>query len=139
MKHGSITTRQNKTKLSAEWTATGESCPKRPKIQMSSGRVMVSVFWDLHGILFIDYLEKDKKINSECCMVLLEQPNEQTNKKKTSSNAKEVKVLFRQDKAPCHKSMEKMVRLNELRIERERENYFPTHRTVQRLLTVCKP
>ena len=26
---------------------------------------MASVFWDAHGVLFIDYLEKGKTINSE--------------------------------------------------------------------------
>ena len=42
---------------SAEWTAAGESRPKLPKIQQWAGKVMASVFWDAHGILFIDYHE----------------------------------------------------------------------------------
>ena len=33
---------------------------------------MESVFWDAHGILFIDYLEKGKTINSDYYMVLLD-------------------------------------------------------------------
>ena len=33
---------------SAEWTAAGESRPKRPKIQKSASKVMASVFWDVH-------------------------------------------------------------------------------------------
>ena len=57
---------------SAEWTAAGESRPKRPKTQTAAGKVMASVFWDSHGILFIDYLEKGKTINSEYYMGLLE-------------------------------------------------------------------
>ncbi|GFS58418.1 mariner transposase [Trichonephila clavipes] len=61
---------------SAEWTAAGESCPKRPKTQSSAGKVRASVFWDVHGIFFIDYLEKCKTINSEYYMVLLDQLNE---------------------------------------------------------------
>lgn len=55
---------------SAEWTAAGESRPKRPKTQTLAGKVMASVFWDAHGILFIDYLEKGKTINSEYYMAL---------------------------------------------------------------------
>ena len=39
---------------SAEWTAVGESLPKRPKTQTSAANVLTSVFWDAHGILFID-------------------------------------------------------------------------------------
>ena len=49
----------------AEWTAAGESCPKRPKTQQWAGKVMAFVFWDAHSILFIDYLEKGKTINSD--------------------------------------------------------------------------
>ena len=55
-----------KTKISsAEWTAAGENGPKRPNIQQWASKVMAFVFWDAHGILFIDYLEKGKTINSE--------------------------------------------------------------------------
>ena len=50
---------------SAEWAAVGEKRLKRPKAQMCAGKVMTSVFWDAHGILFIDYLEKGNTINSE--------------------------------------------------------------------------
>ena len=50
---------------SAEWTASGESRPKRPKTQQWAGKVMAFLFWDAHGILFINYLEKGKTINSD--------------------------------------------------------------------------
>ena len=49
---------------SAEWTVVSENRPKRPKTQMTA-KVLASVFWDTHGILFIDYLEKGTIINSE--------------------------------------------------------------------------
>ena len=32
---------------------------------MWAGKVMASVLWNAHGVLFIDYLEKGKTINSE--------------------------------------------------------------------------
>ena len=48
----------------AECTAASESPPKRPKTQQCAGKVMASVFWDAHGILFIDYHEKFKTIYS---------------------------------------------------------------------------
>lgn len=57
---------------SAQWTATGEPAPKRGKTQKSAGKVTVSVFWDAHGIIFIDKLEKGKTINSDYYMALLE-------------------------------------------------------------------
>ena len=43
---------------SSEWTAAREPRPKRPKSQQSAGKIMASVFWDAHGIIFTDYLEK---------------------------------------------------------------------------------
>ena len=57
---------------SAEWTAAGESHPKRPKTQQWAGKVMASVFWDAHGILFIEYLKKGKTINIDYHMALLD-------------------------------------------------------------------
>ncbi|KAF7279638.1 hypothetical protein GWI33_006887 [Rhynchophorus ferrugineus] len=42
---------------SSEWTTQDEPVPKRGKKQQSAGKVMASVFWDAHGIIFIDYLE----------------------------------------------------------------------------------
>ena len=58
-------------RMSAEWTAKGENRPKRPKTQVSAGKVLVSVFWNAHGILFIDNLEKGRTIKSEYYMALL--------------------------------------------------------------------
>ena len=54
----------------AKSTAAGESCPKQPKTQQWADKVMTSVFWDAHGILFIDYFEKGKTIKSDYYMVL---------------------------------------------------------------------
>ncbi|GFY17092.1 transposase [Trichonephila clavipes] len=83
---------------------------------------MASIFWDAYGILFIDYLEKGKILNSEYYTVLLDQLNEKIKKKRPQMQKK--KVMYLEDNAPCHKSMKTMVKLNELCL-----NYFPT--TVQ--------
>ena len=56
---------------STDWIAAGEPRPKRPKAQKSAGKVMGSVFGDAHGIIYIDYLEKENTINSEYYMALL--------------------------------------------------------------------
>ena len=57
---------------SSEWTAAGKPRPKRPKAQQSAGKVMASVFWDTHGVIFIDYHKKGKTINSDHYTVLLD-------------------------------------------------------------------
>ena len=43
---------------------------------------MASVFWDTHGILFIEYLEKDETINSDYCMTLLDRVSAEVKKKR---------------------------------------------------------
>ena len=97
---------------SAEWKAAGENRPKRPKTQQWAGKVMASLFWDAHRILFIDYLEKGKTINNEYYMALLNWLRAKIKKKWPHMQKKN--VLFHQDNAPCHESIKTMVKLNEL-------------------------
>jgi hypothetical protein len=50
---------------SKQWMEVGCSAPKKTRSIPSARKVMASVFWDAEGILFIDYLEKDKTITGE--------------------------------------------------------------------------
>ena len=83
---------------SAKWTATGENRPKRPNTQQWADKVMASIFWDAHSILFIDYLEKGKIINSDYYMALLDRLSAEMKKKRPHMQQK--KVLFHQGNAP---------------------------------------
>ena len=56
---------------SAQWTVEDENRPERSKTQISVGKVLFTVFWDAHGILFINFLEKGRTINCEYYMALL--------------------------------------------------------------------
>lgn len=38
-----------------------ESAPKKANTVPSAGKVMVIVFYDAHGVIFTDYLEKGKR------------------------------------------------------------------------------
>lgn len=100
---------------SAEWTASDEPNPKRGKTQQSAGKVMASVFWDAHGIIFIDYLQKGQTINSDYYIALLERLKIKIAEKRPHLAKK--KVLFHQDNAPCHKSMKTMAKMHELGYE----------------------
>jgi histone-lysine N-methyltransferase SETMAR len=100
---------------SAEWTAYDEPNPKRGKTQQSAGKVMASVFWDAHGIIFIDYLQKGQTINSDYYIALLERLKDEIAKKRPHLARK--KVLFHQDNAPCHKSLKTMAKIHELGFE----------------------
>lgn len=57
---------------SAKCTARDEPIPKREKTQKSASKVMLSVFWDAHGIIFIDCIKKGETINSDYYVALLE-------------------------------------------------------------------
>ena len=46
-----------------------------------AGKVLASVFWDAQGILFIDYLEKGRTINSKYYIALLVHLKEEITKK----------------------------------------------------------
>ena len=48
---------KNQSKM---WTGPGESAPKKAKTVPSVGKVMATIFWDSHGIILIDYLQKGK-------------------------------------------------------------------------------
>ena len=80
-----------------------------------TGKVMASVFSDAHEVLFIDYLEKGKKINSERYIGQLMRLKNEIGEKRLQIKKK--KVLFHQDNAPCHKSLATMAKLNELSFE----------------------
>jgi len=40
---------------SKQWTSPGEPAPKKAKTVPSAGKVMATVFWDLQGVIYIDY------------------------------------------------------------------------------------
>ena len=107
---------------SAEWTAAGKSRPKRPKTKHQ----MASVFWDAHGILFIDYLEKGRTINSEYYIALLVHLKEEIDKKRPQMKKK---VLFPQDNVSCHKSIAAMPKLQELHFELPPQTRYSQHLT----------
>ena len=68
------------------------------------------VFWDAHGVLFIDYLEEGKTINRERYIGQLMRLKNEIGEKRFQMKKK--KVLFHQDNAPCHKSLVTMAKLN---------------------------
>ena len=77
--------------------------------QTSAGKVLSSVFWDVQGILFIDYLEKGRTINSEYYIALLMHLKEEVTKKWPQMKEK---VL-----SPCHKSIATIAKLHDQHFE----------------------
>ena len=67
---------------SQQWVENGESAPKHPKTQQSAGKVMASVFWDIRGVIFIDYLEEGRTITGAYYAALLDQLVDEISKKR---------------------------------------------------------
>jgi histone-lysine N-methyltransferase SETMAR len=76
---------------------------------------MASVFWGAEGVLFIDYLEKGKRITEEYYSNLLTRLDKKIRKKNPHLQKK--KIIFHQDNAPAHKSVLAMEKLRDLYYE----------------------
>ncbi len=96
---------------SAKWCTASEGHLKCPKMQQSTGKVIASVFWGARGIIYIDYLKKGKFINSDHYIELLVRLKDEIAKKLPHVKMKK-KIIFHQNKAPCHKSMKTITKLN---------------------------
>ena len=56
---------------SMQWKHSISPAPKKAKVASSAEKVMASIFWDVKGTVFIDYLQKSKTINGEYYAKLL--------------------------------------------------------------------
>ena len=109
MTHGSTTSLRSQIDSQL---SVGKSHPMSPKTQTSDGKVLASVFWNAQGILFINYFEKGRTINSEYYIASLIRLKEEIAKERPQMKKK--KLLFHQDNVPCHKSIATTAKLNEL-------------------------
>ena len=72
---------------------------------------MASIFWDSQGMIMIDYLEQDCRINSAYYTGELRQLHQETTRKRRGKLTPSV-LLF-QDKAPAYTSQVAMIALIE--------------------------
>ncbi|XP_049521685.1 histone-lysine N-methyltransferase SETMAR-like [Dermacentor silvarum] len=97
---------------SKQWTGPDEGAPKKAKTVCSAGKMMATVFWDLRGIIFVDYLQNSKTITGPYYATLLDQLKKELRTKRPGLARK--KLLFYQDNAPPHRSLVAMAKLHEL-------------------------
>jgi len=57
---------------SMEWRKKGEAPPVKAKTKLSAGKVMISVFGDSQGVLFVDFLHERRTINAAYYCQLLD-------------------------------------------------------------------
>ncbi|GFY25144.1 histone-lysine N-methyltransferase SETMAR [Trichonephila clavipes] len=100
---------------SKQWTAKGKPAPKKAKTVLSAGKVMVTVFWDSHGVILIYYHQKGKTITGAYYASLLDKLKAELVEKRPHLQKK--KILFHQDNAQSHTSAVAMAKIPELRFE----------------------
>ena len=85
-----------------QWVKPGESVPKRLETQQWARKVMGNIFWNAHGVIFIDYLEKGRTITGVYYNALLDQLVDEIRKKRPHLMKKI--ILFYDNTAPSHTS-----------------------------------
>lgn len=90
---------------------------KQPKRQQSTEKVLVNIFWNADGVIFIDYLERKKTIAKEYYPALLDRFNEKMKISNKRPQMADRAVLFHQDNSPPHISIKAMAKLNELKYD----------------------
>jgi len=90
---------------SMEWrhSSSPSPCPKKFRVQKSTGKVLASIFWDQDSILLIDYLPKGQTINAGYYSSLLVQMKDILKEKCRGKVTKG--VLFLHDNAPTHRAL----------------------------------
>jgi len=86
-----------------EWRHSGSPRPKRFRVQKSTGKVLVSIFWHQEDIIRIDYLQRGQTINAEYYSSLLVQLKDILKDKRGGKFTNW--VLFLHDNAPSHRPL----------------------------------
>lgn len=69
-------------------------------MQQSTKKIMSTVFWDCHGILMVDFKERNTTVNGAYYATLIHELREAINEKRRGKLAKGVLLLH--DNAPVH-------------------------------------
>ena len=67
---------------SKQWLFEGERVPNKAKTVKSASKVIATVFWDAHVIIYTDYLKKGQTIIRAYYASLLHQLSEEIKKKR---------------------------------------------------------
>ncbi|UYV67322.1 hypothetical protein LAZ67_5000223 [Cordylochernes scorpioides] len=91
---------------SMQWRHFGSPPPKKAKTVPTAGKVMVSVFWDSEGVLLLDFLNKGQTITGNYYANFVKQLREAIKEKRSGKLSR--KIVYHQDNAPSHRSLQAM-------------------------------
>ena len=83
-----------------QWKHQESPPPKEARVQLSAGKVTLTVFWDQDGVVLTEFLAKGTKINGSCYASLLGKLQAVIKNHRRGMLTKGVRIL--QDKAPVH-------------------------------------
>lgn len=84
------------------WKHHGSPPPTKARVQPSASKIMLTVFWDQHGVVMMDFLEMGSTITGAYYASLLQKLREAIKTKRRGMLTKGVHIL--QDNAPAHNS-----------------------------------
>ena len=100
---------------SSQWKRKHEPVPIKPKSAPSAGKRMATVFWDMQGILSIDWLPEKTTINSDYYIQELEDLREAIKRKRRGKLSRG--VLLQHDNARPHVSKQTKETIHRLGFE----------------------
>ena len=83
-----------------EWHHSDSQRPKKFRGERSTNKLLATVFWDMHGVIAIDFLPRGHTMNSENYIRVLTYLKARI--KRVRPNLAMDEVLFHHDNAPCH-------------------------------------
>ncbi|UYV69974.1 hypothetical protein LAZ67_7001357 [Cordylochernes scorpioides] len=89
-----------------QWRHSGSPPPKKAKTVPSAGNVMVPVFWDFEGVLFLDFLNKGQTITGNYYANFVKQLRDAFKEKRRGKLSR--KIVYHQDNAPSYRSLQAM-------------------------------
>ena len=93
---------------SSEWKFPGETSSKKMRSGTSHRKcLMLSIFWDAHGVILVDFADKQVHINSSYYSDLVDKCRHARRKERG------IPMWLLQDNAPIHKSAQTMRRIEE--------------------------
>lgn len=87
---------------SMQWVHKGSPPPKKARTQPSAGKLMATIFWDIRGILLIEYMPKGSTINADRYGNTLKNLRKAIDQKRPDFCNREVFLLH--DNATVHKA-----------------------------------
>lgn len=87
---------------SKQWVHKGSPPPKKARTQPSAGKLMATIFWDMNGILLIEYMPKGTTINADTYANTLKNLRKAIDQKRPNFVNQEVFLLH--DNATVHKA-----------------------------------